>query len=141
MDRALRDATRRTLRPAGYKGACPNLRRTSAAGLDLISFDHSKHGGLFLVLVGSVSPDRAEELVASTRRPLDKITASYLRGSEQIALRCPPPTDPEVSPWFYYGLPTYLLRDDVAEGDDYYAAIATRAMNALADQQPALLQS
>jgi hypothetical protein len=74
MDAALQSMVATSLRPAGFSGSLPHLRRTLGERVDLISFQFFSSGGSFVVEVACVPP----EGVMSAGRP---VPASKVRAT------------------------------------------------------------
>jgi hypothetical protein len=56
MDAALRRAIQERLRPDGFIGSYPHLRRRRPGQIDLITFQFNKYGGSFVVEIASCDP-------------------------------------------------------------------------------------
>lgn len=74
MDAALRRAIDEHLRPDGFTGSLPHLRRRRPGGIDLLTVQHFSSGGSFVVEVATSPPDG---FVTSwnERIPPSKVTA------------------------------------------------------------------
>ena len=62
MDQALRSAIDEHLRPRGFTGSLPHLRRRGDDRIDLMTVQHYSGGGSFVVEVACVSPEVARNL-------------------------------------------------------------------------------
>jgi hypothetical protein len=57
MDAAIKEVVIPVLREAGFTGSLPHLRRASARGMDLLTFQFDKHGGGFVIEVSCCAPE------------------------------------------------------------------------------------
>ena len=106
MDAALRAATDRHLRPIGFKGSIPHLRRSGSDRIELLSIQHFSGGGRFAVNVACSPPDGL--IVAGARIGPRAISANHINGPRpRLGSERFPKGDDN---WFVYGPRSY---DDV----------------------------
>ncbi len=131
MNASLQRMITERLRPAGFVGSYPHLRRHSAGRIDLISFQFFSSGGSFAVEVACVPPDGTVSAsgarVAPARvRARDVGRPRPRLGSEQF---------PSGDHWFHFGPRTYESAPSVPVSPP--DAIASHVADLIEDQAEA----
>lgn len=128
MDRALKTAFAATLRPAGFSGSFPHLRRVTDTQIDLLTVQYFSGGGKFVVEVGNCEPEGFVTHWGRTLGP-KQVTVSYLgRERRRIGETVLGVGDP----WFVFGpLGGEGPDSRVVAVDSHYEAIADQALLAV----------
>lgn len=108
MDAALREAIDRHLRPVGFTGSIPHLRRRLDEQVDLISIQHFSSGGSFVVEVACVPPKRiilgGRSLEPASIRAIDVSNPRPRIGADNFPQRG--------DHWFHYAPRNYEVESD-----------------------------
>lgn len=115
MDAALKSGVVPLLRERGYNGSYPHFRRALPDRIDLVTFQFDRHGGGFVVEMGSCAVDGIT-LHWGKHIPPSKVTAWDLHPSQRRRLK--PQTTSGADYWFRFDA-----------GD--YAAVAARVAECL----------
>jgi hypothetical protein len=102
MDAALRAMIDHSLRPAGFSGSLPHLRRDLGDRIDLISFQFFSSGGSFVAEVACSPPEGVE--CAGRWIPGTKVHARHISRPRP---RIGSPTFPVGDHWFVFGPRNY----------------------------------
>lgn len=131
MDAALKTMTAESLRPRGFGGSLPHLRRKLDARLELVSFQFFSAGGSFVVEVATCG---AEGLTTSWGKtiPPSKVRAADIN----------PPNRPRLGSaefpigdhWFVFGPRSYEKGADVVRPASHYAGIAAEVAHLIETQ-------
>lgn len=100
MDTALKRMVTSALRPRGFSGSLPHLRRISSEQIDLISFQHHSAGGSFVVEIAVCGPDGLTTSWGKSIEP-KKVKATDVNPPRRPRLGSP--TFPIGEHWFTYG--------------------------------------
>lgn len=126
MDNALGDVVKNDLRPRGFTGSLPHLRRRSSERIELVSVQHHSAGGSFVVEVASCGPDGYTTSWGKHIEP-GKMTA---RDIPTPRPRLGSPSFPEFGDhWFVYGPRNYepgAAREHLAEHYQQIAALVVK---------------
>ncbi len=138
MEVALRRAIDEHLRPAGFTGALPHMRRRSDERVDLISFQFFSSGGSFVVEVAGCPPTGytthwGEHIEPPRLRAWDVPMPRPRLGSTEFPLRG--------DHWFAFGLPNWEPDSGVVHSPAHYEAIAAEVIRLLAEQAEPFWQS
>lgn len=125
VDRALRRAIRDHLRPRGFTGSFPHLRRITDKRIDLITFQFYSAGGRFVVEVAACPPDGITD-VWGTAGPKE-VTAQHVDPKNRPRLEF---ADGD---WLSFGPRTYDDPEPV-RSDEWYAQIAAEVIRAIDEQ-------
>ena len=131
MDAALKRAVASQLRPLGFKGSLPHLRRLSDRRIDLISVQYYLSGGSFVVEVAACGPDGyttswGEHIDATKVRAQDIPFPRPRLGSENF----PGFGDH----WFVFGLPNYEAGSEKVYPPQHHDDIAADVIRLVAEQ-------
>jgi len=134
MESALKRAIRAHLRPRGFVGSLPHLRRRSADRIDLISVQFHSAGGSFVVEVAACGPTGyttswGRAIGPSLVRARDIPTPRPRLGS---------PTFPKGDHWFVYGPRAHQTGASSVLPVQHYQEIAIHVVH-LIDTQAASL--
>lgn len=131
MDAALKRAVASRLRPLGFKGSLPHLRRRSDRRIDLISVQYFSSGGSFVVEVAACGPDGyttswGKHIDATKVRAQDIPTPRPRLGSENF---------PEFGDhWFVFGPRNYEAGSEKVYPPQHYDDIAADVIRLVAEQ-------
>lgn len=95
----LREEVSRVLRPRGFTGDVPHLRRRGGSRIDLVTFQFDKHGGGFIVEIGQW-PSHEPVTYQGEGIPYEKLTSWSLPAEYRARLRRSHRSLPES--WFRY---------------------------------------
>jgi hypothetical protein len=130
MDAALKRMVITDLRPAGFRGSFPHLRRAAPGAVHLISFQYHSAGGSFVVEIASSSPSGFTTGWGTHIRP-EKVRAQDIPPPDRPRLGSP--TFPVGDHWFDFGPRSY----EVAPTDrpaSHYDALARQVARLVAEQ-------
>ncbi len=127
MDRALRAAVRARLRPAGFTGSLPHLRRITEEQICLLSVQFSSAGGSFAVEVGECPPEGLE-----THRGFFGPAEVTSYDLPLMRPRVGSVGFPDGDHWFVFGTPSW--EPDEARPSAHYDAVAAEALAAVERQ-------
>jgi tRNA(Leu) C34 or U34 (ribose-2'-O)-methylase TrmL len=131
MDGALRDAVKRELRPRGFTGTLPHLRRRSADRVHLISVQYHSSGGSFVVEVASCGADGYTTSGGKHIEP-SRVTA---RDIPRPRPRLGSPSFPASGDhWFVFGPRSYELDAETVRASEHYEQIAAQVVQMIAEQ-------
>lgn len=123
MDHALKDAIKAHLRPRGFTGSLPHLRRRSEEQICLITFQYFSSGGSFVVEVAECPP---EGIITSWGKhiPPQKVTAHNINSPR-----------PRIGgQWFVFGPRNYEPGHDRVLPEQHYDAIAAQVMRLIEEE-------
>ena len=125
MDEALSQAITTQLRPSGFRGSFPHLRRQRADRIDLISFQFHSAGGSFVVEVAKCDP---AGLTTSWGKhiPPAKVTAHDVNPRERP--RIGSATFPVGDHWYVFAPRSYEPGADTLHRPEHYEAVANEAV-------------
>jgi hypothetical protein len=131
MEAALRQAIDDHLRPAGFTGALPHLRRRSDERIDLMSFQFYSSGGSFVVEVAGCPPSGfttywGEHIEPAQLRAWDVPRPRPRLGSKEFLVRG--------DHWFAFGLPNWEPDSGAMHPPAHYDAIAAEVMRLVTEQ-------
>jgi uncharacterized protein DUF4304 len=124
MERALREEVRDELRPLGFRGSFPHLRRLKESHIELVSIQFHSAGGSFVIEVAACPPAGITTSWGK-RVPPTEVTA------RDIAPRRPrlgSPTFPIGDHWFEFGPRNYEPGHDRMLSEAHFATIAHEAI-------------
>ena len=125
MESALKRAVTATLRPVGFRGSFPHLRRISIDRIDLISFQFHSAGGSFVVNVASCDP-AGHTFSWGEHVPPAAVTAIDIYPPTRT--RVGSDTFPRGDHWFAFGPRSYEGGTDRVRPEAHYDAIAAQAI-------------
>ena len=99
MDAELRSVVVPRLRACGFRGSYPHFRRFSEGGIDLITFQHDKWGGGFVIEIACAPSDGVTTYWGKVIAP-DKVTAWDLLPNQRKRIQ--PSEATGVDSWFRY---------------------------------------
>ena len=99
MEAELKSAVIPTLRVSGFKGSYPHFRRFVEGGIDLLSFQHDKWGGGFVIEIACAPPDGVTTYWGKAVAP-NKVTAQNLHPDKRMRLK--PYEGAGTDSWFRY---------------------------------------
>jgi len=126
MIAALKSTVVPYLRERGYRGSFPHLRRTSASGVDLITFQFDRNGGGFIVEVAACPLEGITTHWGKVIGP-SKVTAWDLHPEQRTRIK--PRDGAGTESWFRYDSGDY---DSVARETLILLVPATAARGASA---------
>jgi hypothetical protein len=124
MDQALKDAVATHLRPQGFRGSLPHLRRRSADQICLVSFQYFSSGGSFAVEVADCDGDGFTTSWGA-HKPPNKVTALDIPSPRP---RLGSPDFPDGDHWFVFGVRAYEPGHDAIGPAEHYDAIAAEVI-------------
>jgi hypothetical protein len=122
MDAALKGMVANNLRPRGFAGSLPHLRRRRVDRIELVSVQYFSSGGKFTVEVAACGVDG---LTTSWGKAIaaSKVTARDINPPNRPRLGSP--TFPSGDHWFVFGPRSDEPEADSVQPDDHYARIAS----------------
>jgi Domain of unknown function (DUF4304) len=122
MDAALRKMTAESLRPRGFTGSIPHLRRRRDNRVELVSVQYHSAGGSFVVEVAACGP---EGYTTSWGKaiPATKVRAVDIPHPNRPRLGSP--NFPLGDHWFVFVPRSYDADAEVARSDEQYTTLAT----------------
>ena len=130
MDGALKDAITHDLRPKGFTGSLPHLRRRSDAQVCLISFQFFSAGGSFVVAVAECVPDGFTTSWGK-HKPPHKVTAQDIPAPRP---RLGSAHFPQGDHWFVFGPRNYEPDAGKLRPRQEYEAIAAEVLRLVESQ-------
>lgn len=131
MDAALKRLATEVLRPKGFSGSIPHLRRISSERLDVISFQHHSAGGSFVVEVASCDAGGLTTYWGKFIEPT-KVKATDVHPSRRPRLGSP--TFPVGDHWFDYGPRSYEPNEGPPDLGAHCASIAAEVARLIDEQ-------
>jgi hypothetical protein len=121
MDAALKEMTAESLRPRGFTGSLPHLRRRRDDRLELVSVQYFSAGGSFVVEIATCG---VEGLTTSGGKTIaaGKVTARDINPPNRPRLGAA--TFPEGDHWFVFGPRSYEADAGLVQPGHRYARIA-----------------
>lgn len=130
MNAALKDVIRTELRPRGFQGSFPHLRRRSPEQICLVTFQFRMAGGSFVTEVAECGPDGLE--VPGWRHiPPQKVTAHHISYPRP---RLGGSAFPVGDHWFVFGPREYEDGARVVHSAEHYAEIAAQVVRLIDEQ-------
>jgi hypothetical protein len=99
MDSELNSAVVPWLRSRGFKGSLPHFRRIGEHGVDLLTFQHDKHGGGFVIEIACAPLEGITTYWGRVIAP-EKVTAKYINFRERKRIK--PREGGGTDSWFRY---------------------------------------
>ena len=130
MEAALRRATARHLRPLGFSGSLPHLRRRSDTRVDLLSVQFHSAGGSFVVEVAACGTNGYTTSWGQHIEPA-KVRAQHISSPRP---RLGSATFPVGDHWFVFGRRSYESGNDRIEATAHYDTIASEVIRLVHDQ-------
>ncbi|WP_442913867.1 DUF4304 domain-containing protein [Kribbella sp. NBC_00382] len=130
MNGALKDAVTQHLRPKGFTGSLPHLRRRSEAQICLVSFQFFSSGGSFVVEVAECGPDGFTSAWGK-HKPPQKVTAQDILAPRP---RLGSADFPEGDHWFVFGPRNYEPGADQLQPQATYEAVAAEVLRFVESQ-------
>lgn len=125
MDAALKAAVNECLRPRGFTGSLPHLRRRSPDRICLLSVQHFSSGGSFVVEVAACGPEGVTTAWGKVIEP-SKVNAQHItRPRPRLGSAGFPGSGDH---WFVYGPRNYEPHADVLQPPHHYEKIAAEVM-------------
>lgn len=126
MNGALKDAITQHLRPKGFTGSLPHLRRRSETQICLVSFQFFSSGGSFVVEVAECGPDGFTTSWGE-HKPPNKLTAQDISGPR-------PRLGAAGDHWFVFGPRNYEPGADRLQPQETYEALAAKVLRFVESQ-------
>ena len=130
MDRTLKDAVREHLRPRGFTGSLPHLRRREDDRISLLSVQYFSSGGSFAVEVATCGPDGVTTSWGELKPPA-KVTAQDVADPRP---RLGSTDFPDGDHWFVFGPRSYESGGDAVQEDAHYDAVAADVVRCVDEQ-------
>jgi hypothetical protein len=130
MDEALRRAFTERLRPKGFMGSLPHLRRRSKDQICLISIQYYSAGGSFVAEVAECGTDGLTTRWGA-HKPPGKVTARDINSPRP---RLGSPDFPKGDHWFVFGGRNYEPGVDVLRPQEHYDEIAAEVIALVQNQ-------
>lgn len=130
MDDALKDAITQNLRPKGFTGSLPHLRRRSDAQVCLVSFQFFSAGGSFAVEVAECGPDGFTTSWGE-HKPPHTVTAQDIPAPRP---RLGSAVFPQGDHWFVFGPRYYEPGAEKLQPRAEYKALAVDALRYIESQ-------
>jgi hypothetical protein len=130
MDGALKDAVKEHLRPKGFMGSLPHLRRRSEDQVCLVSFQFFSAGGSFVVEVAECGPDGFTNHWGE-HKPPQKVTARDINAPRP---RLGSADFPEGDHWFVFGPRNHEPGADMLQPHTKYEALAAEVLRFVESQ-------
>lgn len=121
MDGALKGMIADTLRPRGFAGSLPHLRRRCDDRIELVSVQYFSAGGSFVVEIAACGLEGHNTSWGKAIAPT-KVTARDINPPNRPRLGSD--TFPTGDHWFVFGPRSYESDANVVQSDDHYARIA-----------------
>ena len=131
MDAALKRMVADTLRPRGFLGSLPHLRRRRDNRIELVSVQFLSAGGSFAVEIAACGIDGHTTSWGKAIAP-SKVTARDMNPPYRPRLGST--TFPIDDHWFVFGPRSYEPGADAVQPDDHYARIASEVERLLDTQ-------
>jgi Domain of unknown function (DUF4304) len=139
MDAALRRAVSEHLRPRGFTGSLPHLRRRSETRIDLLSVQYyNPGGGMFVVEVAACEPTGFTTAWGTHIEP-DKVKAQDITmvKSQDVTMPRPrlgSPSFPRGDHWFVFGPTNYEAPNAEALSQSHYDRVASEVLHFIEEQ-------
>lgn len=133
MDAAMKAAITEQLRPTGFTGSLPHLRRVGEDRICLLSVQHHSSGGSFVIEVAACEPTGYTTSWGEVIDP-KKVTAQDIP-SQRPRLGAPGfPRSPGGDHWFVFGPPNYDQGSSKVQPEEHYRAIADEVISLVKTQ-------
>jgi Domain of unknown function (DUF4304) len=130
MNAALKEVIGADLRPRGFTGSLPHLRRSAADQISLVTFQFHSSGGSFVVEVAECGPN-GYTTSWGAHKPPQKVTAHDVSDPRP---RLGSATFPAGDHWFTFGSRNYETGSNVLRSRNHYAKIASQVVQFIDSQ-------
>lgn len=131
MESALKRSVADHLRPAGFTGSLPHLRRRSETRIDLVSMQFHSGGGSFIVEVASCGPNGYTTSWGKHIEPGKVRARDISHPRPRLGSAFFPDSGDH---WFVFGPRSYETSNAGVEPSAHYDAIASEVIRLIRDQ-------